>query len=112
MQDLLDDVVWLLMHSKEQKWAARSIEESHYYSDGPGEAILVSCHHYHWTTLSKSQTCSSCKTAQELTLEAFCHEEWATLSLHKIKSLIENYNKRLEAVINVKVGNTQYEELG
>ena len=35
-------------------------------------------------------------------------EEWTTLPSEKIKSLIQTYHKRLQAVIDVKGGNTQY----
>lgn len=44
-------------------------------------------------------------------LGAFCHEERAGSPSEKIKSLIHNYRKRLQAVIDVEGGKTQYEKL-
>lgn len=43
-----------------------------------------------------------------LELEAFCQEEWAALPSEKIKSLNHNYHKILQAVIDVKGGNTRH----
>ncbi|CAJ0933392.1 unnamed protein product [Ranitomeya imitator] len=40
-------------------------------------------------------------------LEAFCQKEWAALPSEKIKNLIHNYHKRLQAVIDVRGGNTR-----
>ena len=40
-------------------------------------------------------------------LEAFCQDEWAPLPPETIKGLNDNYQKRLQAVIDAKGGNTQ-----
>ena len=63
-----------------------------------------------WGDLKRAVHGRQTKNFQEL--EAFCQEEWAASPSEKIKSLNHKYHKRLQAVIDVKGGNTRYYELG
>ncbi|XP_077328148.1 general transcription factor 3C polypeptide 6 isoform X2 [Lithobates pipiens] len=59
-----------------------------------------------WEDLKHAVHARQPRNLQEL--EAFCQEEWAALPSEKIKSLIHKYHKKLQAVIDIKGGNTQY----
>ena len=61
-----------------------------------------------WGDLKPAVHARQSKNLQEL--EAFCQEEWSVLPSEKIKTLIHNEHKRLQAVVDLKGGNTHFHQ--
>lgn len=80
-------------------------------NESSGVVILISWPQYHGVSLGRSQTCNSCKTSKEFTGTGdFLLRKMGSFSIRENKSLIHNYHKRLQAVIHVMRGNTQYHQ--